>query len=145
MRKNEMTQKQIEERALLIATLSNSGWVGRTTNSLFDEGWWFDAEAVMDYQNAEIELIIHYCAADSSIDFSINQGPNGLDFVIQFEDKLSKILTIILDCQESITLNNYKTYIGEMLQVCPLISIVLNGKVIQLSDAHFKTDLPEAL
>lgn len=143
MRKNEMAEKQLQERALLIKKLSNSGWIGRKTNSLFDEGWWFDAEAVMDYQNDGIELVIQYCAEDNSVDFSINEGSDGIDFVIKFEDKLKEVLDEIVNFQNSISLDNYKNYIRQILKVCPLTFIVLDDKVVQLGDKQSETGVAE--
>ena len=84
-----MTEKQLKERITVIHTLAANGWNGRETNQLIDEGFWFDAEAVMDYRNDGVELVIQYCAEDNSVDFSINQGSDGLDFVIYTNFKLS--------------------------------------------------------
>lgn len=138
-----MNEKQLKERTTVIHTLATSGWNGRKTNQLIDEGFWFDAEAVMDYQNDGIELVIQYCAEDNSVDFSINQGSDGLDFVIKFENEIKEILDKIVSFQNKICLENYKTYIREIMKLCPVTYIVLDGNLVQLSDNKSEIDVAE--
>jgi hypothetical protein len=140
MRKAEMNEKQLKERITVIHTLAANGWNGRKTNQLIDEGYWFDAEAVMDYQNDGIELVIQYCAEDNSVDFSINQDSDSLDFVIKFESKIKEVLDNIVGFQNKISLRNYKTYIREIIKICPLTYIVLDGDLVQIIDNKSESD-----
>jgi hypothetical protein len=138
MRKAEMTDNQLQNRTTIIEVLSHAGWIGRETNKLFEEGWWFDAEAVMDYQSNEVGLILQYCAEDNSIDFSINEGSKGLDFIIKIKDNLSEILSIIISFQESISLKNYKQYIRKILNTGQMVYIILNDEPVEISDKKLK-------
>jgi|GEM_PF-3765375 len=44
------------------------------------------------------------------------------------------MLDKIVSCQNTISLDNYKVYIRQIMIICPLTYIVLDGNVIQLVD-----------
>ncbi|MBD3329224.1 hypothetical protein GF357_01905 [Candidatus Dojkabacteria bacterium] len=125
---------QLLERTQLIQTLSDSGWLGRKMNELFDRDFWVHSEAIMDYHNEKADLILQYYVEKEKISFSIDEPSRRLDFVIKFGDKLQSVLDTIVSFQDQISVYNFKEYMRKVLQLGVSTYILVNDELVLLED-----------
>jgi hypothetical protein len=134
MRKTEMNEKQLLERTKLIETLSESGWLGRKMNELFDRDFWVHSESIMDYHNGKADLILQYYVEKEKISFSIDEPSRRLDFVIKFGDKLQQVLDTIVSFQYQISVDNFKEHMRKFWQFRLSTYILVNDELVLLEE-----------
>lgn len=135
MRKTEMTEKQLQDRSLIIKTLAAAGWEEVTDNEVFEKGLWCDPEAAMEYENKTMSIELEYDAKDNSIYISIYEfSGKGIDLTIYYQDKLEEILKTIISFQNEISSENYRYHIRKVLQSNIPIYVGVDEKVFQLTD-----------
>jgi len=117
MRKSEMTERQLNERKLVIEKLARAGWKGSDKNKLFDQNLSFQEEAVMEYRNPNMGITVSYSASDESIYINLEEltGAN-VNLTIPFGDKLDELLKTITDFQDKIDSKNYRENIRTILR-----------------------------
>ena len=126
MRKREMTQEQLRERAIIVDTLTTAGWKGTVFNLLFERGKPVKYEASMEYQGKRMNLTLNYEAKIHVVVLGIyERSGRGIDLVIHFDDKLEKLLSTIISFQDAISATNYKESIRQIMKVCPSVDAVL--------------------
>lgn len=137
-----MTEKQLQQRTAVIEMLMTAGWTGLLEDDLFERGRLCDPEARMEYQNETVSLEVDYLAETPSIMLSVygTQGES-MNLRIDYEDKLQEILTAIIYFQNSISPQNFKEPLINILQVCPsTIYIEREYGFVKLIDAESNYD-----
>lgn len=130
-----MTEKQLQERSVIIKTLAVAGWEEVTDNEVFEKGLWCDPEAAMEYENKTMSVELEYDAKDHSIYLSIYEfSGKGIDITIYYQDKLEEILKKIISFQDEISSENYKNHIRKILQSNIPIYVGIDEKVFELTD-----------
>ena len=132
MKKEDLTPQQLVERELLVQTLTKAGWEASAFNRLFDKGHFVRCEALMNYQNATMELGVGYFASQERIYFGFHEKvsadglesivlrpPAGLDIAIEYDDQLEDLLQLIVSVQDQISAENYKKIVRQILRICP--------------------------
>jgi len=112
-----MTERQLNERKLVIEKLARAGWKGSDKNKLFDQNLSFQEEAVMEYRNPNMGITVSYSASDESIYINLEEltGAN-VNLTIPFGDKLDELLKTITDFQDKIDSKNYRENIRTILR-----------------------------
>ncbi len=120
MRKNEMSEVQMYERAMIITMLSAAGWNTSDQNKMFDEGLWTYFEVNMDYQNDSVRILLRYEAEKRVIYFSTQDaGGKELTLHIYYEGQLEQLLRLIVGFQDVISGENYNQYVRDIVRLCP--------------------------
>jgi hypothetical protein len=141
MRLTELSPRQRDQRATVLQTLTAAGWTGHVQNDLFEQGFWLDSEATLDYENAQAHLSVMYSAEEQSIELLIDQDYR-LDFVIAFGERLPQVLEAIVAFQERLSFQNVAQEMASLLQICPSgLYIYSEGTGRVLVDADLLADL----
>jgi hypothetical protein len=119
MRASEMTPEQLEHREFIVQTLSAAGWTSRKSNGLFEQGWWLPEEAVLDYENAQAELIVMYNAEGHNLELLIDQRGWRYDFVIAFGERLVEVLETLIVVQDRLAFETVGREVATLLDLCP--------------------------
>ena len=136
-----MTEKQLQERSVIIKTLAEAGWEKVTDNEAFEKDLWCDPEAAMEYENKTMSIELEYDAKDHSIYLSVYDFfGKGIDITIYFQDKLEEILNTLISWQDEISSENYKNHIGKILPYNVPVYVGIDGKVFELT-AEEESDL----
>jgi hypothetical protein len=135
MRKNDMTQQQLEERETIAKMLSNAGWDGPLEEALFEEGRWCDPEASMMYENENMQIELEYRADEKLIDLTlISNLEEGLAISIYYGNKIKELINTIIGFQSVITESNYKVHLRDIVKICPESYLAVDGEFVQLVD-----------
>ena len=120
MRKREMSDAQLNEREQFIAQLAKAGWAETVRNRLFEDGDYVPEEAQMEYEGRSMRLTLESAAEQNAIVLHI-EDPEGHDatFVVECGEKLRVVLKVIDSFKSSITANNFRQKIKELVKVCP--------------------------
>lgn len=137
MRKHEMTEEQLQERAQVIRVLANAGWQGPQRVEAFERGKLCIPEAVMEYRSETMNIEASYSAEHKYILMSISDDfGQGLDFAVYFKDRLEALLNMIVSLQDTITMTNCKNYIRKILQAFPSnVYVAKDGNYVELTDS----------
>ena len=120
MRKSEMSEKQLQQRSLLVETLEAAGWRGSNFNRNFDQGLWSSPEASMNYSGGSMSLRLDLLFEDPRmILYLTSKGGKSLGLVFKCEDRQKQLLDAIVGMQDSLTPENVKTKTVDFLAVCP--------------------------
>ena len=120
MYKSEMTEKQLQDRSMIIEKLAIAGWKGTVKNELFQRGLWLDEEASMDYQNQNMNLSVGYSAKEKAVYLTMEDVVGrGVNLTIYFNGNLKELLETIMSIQDKISSETYKICIREILRICP--------------------------
>ena len=103
-------------------------------NELFDRDFWVHSEAVMDYHNEKANLILQYYVEKEKISFSIDEPSKRLGFVIKFGDNLQPVLDTIVSFQDQISVDNFKEYMRNVLQLGVDTYILVNDELVLLEE-----------
>lgn len=133
MRKNEMTPKQLQDREVIVSTLTQAGWKGTASNRLFEQGKPARAEARMVYQNRSVKLTATYFASKEMVYFGIYEpSGRGVSIASCFNGNLPPMLEKMTTFQDSISSENYKDYIRKIMRMMPESYVERDGQLIPL-------------
>lgn len=122
MRKDQLSEKQLKDREMVVAKLKESGWEEEGSNRVFEMGEEVRREARMKLTVGKMIIYVGYEAMRNVIHLTISQldGKN-ITVGIEYQDKLSDLLEEIVVNQDMITLINWKQFLGKLLKICPKI------------------------
>ena len=126
MADNANTQEAFE--SLLVKTLSDAGWKkthrGETLN-----------KPEMEFNNGQVTLQIGMRPEPGWITFAIFDLPDeGSDFALECPDKLAAVLKTVISFQNKISFDDYKSFLGELVQVCPKTYVDTGDDLVPLID-----------
>ena len=126
MADNANTQEAFE--SLLVKTLSDAGWKkthrGETLN-----------KPEMEFNNGQVTLQIGTRPEPGWITFTIFDSPDeGSDFALECPDKLAAVLKTVISFQNKISFDDYKSFLSELVQVCPKTYVDTGDDLVPLID-----------
>jgi len=133
MRKDEMNQKQLQEREAIVRTLAEAGWDSTAINMLFERDEPVRCEASMRYNNDTMELGVTYFARESMVYFEIyDHFGRGLDVAVSVNGNLPNLLDTITLSQDSISPQNYKNELNKLVSLFPDTYVDMDGQLVPL-------------
>jgi len=137
MRKTEMSTVQLEQRALIVETLSAAGWKAPSNEiEMFDEGLWVGREAVLRYRGPALVLTMFYRADQAAMYFTF-KFPDGRRFELKLEvnEKLEELLQAITSFQDKLDEANYREHIRGLMKISERILVSVDGEnFVRLTD-----------
>lgn len=120
MRRSEMTEEQLKNRALFVETLAGSDWKGLSFNDDFDQGLWSSPEASFEYSNPAMTLRLDFICEDPRVILYLD-SPEGksLGLVFKCFDDLKPLLDAVVGMQDGISPSTIKENSELLLAACP--------------------------
>ncbi|MGC9506107.1 hypothetical protein [Baaleninema sp.] len=104
-------------------------------NDNFDEGLWCHSEAIFHYSNKNaLDLQVEYYTEDRSLYFSFfDDSGDGMGLLFKFESSLSPLLDSITNSQDKLSLENYKQYIKQWVEIYPNAYVQYDDDLVLLT------------
>jgi hypothetical protein len=120
MRKSEMNEEQLRQRALFVDSLASAGWHGSNFNRNFDDGLWSSPEASMTYASADMSLRLDLLFEEPRLIFYIGaRSGKSLGLVFKCVDRLKAVVDAVIGMQDIIASDNVKEMSKELVATCP--------------------------
>ena len=132
-----MSPVQLEQRALIVKTLSGAGWKAPSNEiEMFEEGLRVRREAVLEYRGPKVLFTMFYRADQDAMYISF-EFRDGRMFELKFEvnEKLPELLQAITSFQDKVEEANYREHIRSLMKICEHILVSVDGEnFVRLTD-----------
>lgn len=120
-----MSTEQLEERSTTIDVLSTAGWTVTSAGDWFDRNLWANQEATCAYDNGRMRFRVEFCAENRTLNLRLEDSfGRGIALNISYQNKLKEILDAIVSVQDTISEENYRKCINELLPICPELYVL---------------------
>jgi len=137
MRKTEMSAQQLEQRQLIVDTLSKAGWSTPTNeNQMFDEGLSVQCEAVMKHVARGATLTMFYRADQDAMYVSFDM-PDGRAFELKMkvDVNLAALLQAVTSFQNQVMQTNYRDHLRSLMAITDELYVSVDGdNFVRLTD-----------
>lgn len=124
MQKDELTDRQLQNREMIVERLTSAGWKGTASNRLFDKGKSARCEARMTFKNSTMKLTVTYFADKELVYFGLYDTlGKGVSIATNFENMLEEWLDLIISFQNELSSDNYKYYIEKIVKKFPSVFV----------------------
>jgi hypothetical protein len=124
-----MSKAEFEAWSFFVEKVTNAGWLFENLTAFSQDEIVYSSKIQAEYENRQAHLHLELYSQEKYILFSITKDNfrNGVAFHFYFGENLKKVLELILNNQNRLSLDDYTDFIKSISVVCEYVLLEVQG------------------